>query len=427
MSKLPDPSPRSAIALRIANSRGPINHLRSRRYGLDTMLGRPPVLELYYETGDPHSHLCAQLLPSLAARLKCPLRVLTVPAPSEASYPEADKQRGFALIDAKRIAPAWGLDFPHQAVLPDPVKRSVAAQRLVAIQDPQAFAKQEAELAAALFTNLGINASADSKQAQGQLAHNAKRRSWLGHYLPGMWQFNGEWFWGLDRLDILEQRLRDKNLLEGQEPIITLKPEAAKLPALEPGQPLEFFFSFRSPYSYLAALDMQKLASTLATDLNIRPVLPMAMRGLPVPLEKRLYIVRDVKRRADQAGYAFGRIADPIGAGAERCLNCFPLAKDTTQQLQYLTAAGTAIWSQGVDVATDAGLQYVIETAGMDWPSAKAKLDAGLDLDYAENNRQALFGAGLWGVPSFRIGSFATWGQDRIWMVSEMLKREGKI
>ncbi|MDX1497960.1 MAG: DsbA family protein [Salinisphaeraceae bacterium] len=423
MAKKPAPTPRSAITERIASSHGPINQLRARRFGLDLLLGQPPTLELYYEPGDPHSYLCAQLLPTLAKRLRCPLQVRTVPAPVPASYPEAEKQRGFALIDAKRIAPAWGLDFSHQAILPEESQRQTAAEQLVGINAPDEFAQREAELAQLLFAGKPTTTVRTPEHAKQLLDNNAKRRTWLGHYLPGMWQFNGEWFWGVDRLDILEQRLREKDLLEGTQPLIEFNAAEARLPALDAGHPLEFFFSFRSPYSYLAALDIQSIADSLPIDLQIRPVLPMAMRGFPVPLEKRLYIVRDVKRRADQAGQPFGRIADPIGSGAERCLNCFPLAENTAQQLKFLTTAGTAIWSQGIDVATDEGLQYVVETGGLDWAAAKAKLDAGIDLGYAEENRKALFEAGLWGVPSFRIGSFATWGQDRVWMVRELLAR----
>jgi len=41
----------------------------------------------------------------------------------------------------------------------------------------------------------------------------------------------------------------------------------------------------------------------------------------------------------------------------------------------------------------------------------------------AEDNRAEMFGLGLWGVPSFRIGNTAVWGQDRLWAVEEALKK----
>jgi len=32
-----------------------------------------------------------------------------------------------------------------------------------------------------------------------------------------------------------------------------------------------------------------------------------------------------------------------------------------------------------------------------------------------------MFGLGLWGVPSFKVGECAVWGQDRLWAVQEEL------
>ena len=42
--------------------------------------------------------------------------------------------------------------------------------------------------------------------------------------------------------------------------------------------------------------------------------------------------------------------------------------------------------------------------------------------DTAERNREALFGLGLWGVPSFAVGDTAVWGQDRLWLIEQALR-----
>ena len=39
-----------------------------------------------------------------------------------------------------------------------------------------------------------------------------------------------------------------------------------------------------------------------------------------------------------------------------------------------------------------------------------------------EKNRESLTDMGLWGVPSFRIGELAFWGQDRIWLLSRKIE-----
>jgi len=41
---------------------------------------------------------------------------------------------------------------------------------------------------------------------------------------------------------------------------------------------------------------------------------------------------------------------------------------------------------------------------------------------WAEDNRQAMYECGLWGVPSFRYGDVSCWGQDRLWLIEEAIK-----
>lgn len=417
-SARPRPSWRSRFTPLIA--RGPSRRERRRA-------GGARQLELYYEAGDPHSHLCAQLLPALERRLRIPLVVRVVPPPDEVTFPEPAKQRSWALQDANQIAPAWGLSFVGQR-LPDAEDCKRAARTLVAARNVEDFAKREKTCADALFTREDIRvavrnfAAQDDRSTGRQIVENGKRRRCLGHYLPAMWQFDGEWFWGLDRLDFLEARLRAHGVLAGSEPLAEFNADRAVMPEISAESPVHFWFSFRSPYSYLAALSLHR-RTELHSRLKVRPVLPMVMRGLPVPKEKRFYIVRDAYRLAKQMNAPFGRVADPLGAGVERCLAVFPLADGIEQQLALLGRAGQAVWGEGVDVSTDAGLRYVVERAGLSWQRAKAMLSAPIDIAYAESNREALFEAGLWGVPSFGTEEFATWGQDRIWMIDEIVAR----
>ena len=83
---------------------------------------------------------------------------------------------------------------------------------------------------------------------------------------------------------------------------------------------VDYFYSFRSPYSYLSGPRGFALADEFEIDLRFRGVIPMMMRGESVPTAKRLHTMRDVKREADRLGMPFGRIHDPLGEGATRTL-----------------------------------------------------------------------------------------------------------
>src|SRR5262245_54364737 len=73
---------------------------------------------------------------------------------------------------------------------------------------------------------------------------------------------------------------------------------------------VEVFWSFRSPYSYLATPRLAEIAATYDVDLEIRPVYPLAVRvdGFFKRQDRRwpLYVVRDAFRTAQMLGMPFG-------------------------------------------------------------------------------------------------------------------------
>lgn len=186
---------------------------------------------------------------------------------------------------------------------------------------------------------------------------------------------------------------------------------------------IDLFFSFRSPYSYLAAPRAFALPDRYDVELTFRGVIPMAMRGQSVPMAKRLHTLRDVKREADRLGMPFGRIHDPIGDGALRCLLVSEHAKDAGRVRELVLEAGRAIWSQAVDVADDRGLRLVCERAGLDWTACTTALEDPAIRARVNENTRRLTELGHWGVPVFELDGELFWGQDRIEDVERALSR----
>ncbi len=177
---------------------------------------------------------------------------------------------------------------------------------------------------------------------------------------------------------------------------------------------IRFFFSFRSPYSYLAAPRVFELARRHDVEIDFRGVLPMAMRGQAVPLAKRLHTLRDTKREATRLGLPFGRVHDPIGDGAVRCLRVSEHAKDVGLIEPFVLTASRAIWGEAIEVASDGGLRDVCERAGLDWAACRAAVEDPAMHERVEANTAELAGLGMWGVPVFTLGDECFWGQDRI-------------
>ena len=135
---------------------------------------------------------------------------------------------------------------------------------------------------------------------------------------------------------------------------------------------LHYYLSFRSPYTYIVAQRAKALADAYGAELKLRYVLPMVMRGLPVPPDKRNYITLDAARQARRVGVPFGRVADPVGRPVERGYSLLPWAVREGRGFDYCLAFMRAVWSQGVDAGSDAGMRRIVEAAGLSWVAARA-------------------------------------------------------
>jgi 2-hydroxychromene-2-carboxylate isomerase len=185
---------------------------------------------------------------------------------------------------------------------------------------------------------------------------------------------------------------------------------------------LHFFCSLRSPYTYLAVARVLRLAECYDARLQLRFVLPMVMRGLPVPREKRLYILRDTKREAESLGLPFGRIVDPVGVPTERGLAVLHHAIEAGKGPRFLESFMRGVWAGGIDAGSEGGLSRLAERAGLDVAFVTAALRDSSWRAVAQANREDMLALGLWGVPSFRVDrNPARWGQDRLWQVERDL------
>ncbi len=399
---------------------------RVRRYR-----GIPHQISYFHQVDDPYSGLLAQCLGALVQRYAVELVPHVVGPPSDAAAPDRDRLVAYSRADAQRLSKHWGLAFEDPLAQPPPdAVVSVQAALISGIKQGHFI-----ELASALSRKIWrLNELDEGDPARGlpkvsrteveaHMASASALRRRLGHYLGGMLYYGGEWYWGIDRLHYLEARLQ---ALGVQRAGVTgsLFPPQAELThtsLLEDPPTVDFFFSLRSPYSAIAAPRIFELGRLTGAQVRLRPVMPMVMRGLPVPREKRVYISLDAAREARLRQVPFGRLIDPVGRPVERGLALIPLAESLGYGQAYVLSFMQAVWSEGIDAGSDRGLRHIAERAGLAWPDAQAALQDDQWRGTAEANRKALLELGLWGVPAFRVGKTAVWGQDRLWVVQQAL------
>ncbi len=387
------------------------------------------IVHFFCQIDDPYGPAALDYLSRLAERHALTIALRLVPAPDAAAAPEAAKLAAYSRRDAARVEQALGLG--DGLVAGEPTTGQVArAQRLAAA----AVARDDAATTLARITRAlfsggdALDELAENlgeTDAEAALAEGTVERAKLGHYLGSTTAFEGEFYWGVDRLHYLEARLAAED--ESDAPPICPRldpgPYPATPPAVETPPRLDCYLSFRSPYSLVAAERIGALAAAYGATLSLKFVLPMVMRGLPVPRAKRLYITLDTKREAARQGIAFGTIHDPVGEGVERGLAVLHHVMPSGKGLDFAISFLRGAFADGIDMTNDAGLMKVAARAGVTADEVRAALADESWRAVAEANRADMFALGLWGVPSFQVDDRpGWWGQDRLWMIEDDLR-----
>ena len=398
-------------------------------------VGRQPHTVVYHHTvADPHAHLAIQALPALMRTYDVAWEVVLVPGPDPDSVDRSALRDAWARVDAARVAPWWGYEFPESAAAPNAELIARANAILAHDLTPKRIAAIGGSVGSALWRGDGAAldelarryASADPAATDKALAQGAKRLKRGGHFLPGTFYYGGAWYGGLDRIDHLERRLGDAKLIKrgGRPPALTRK-TLTLTQRTEARPDLEMFLSVRSPYSAISIAPAREMARAMGVRLIARPVLPMVERGVKLGFAKSVYIVRDAAREAAKAGQPFGNIVDPLGAGVARTLAVWSHLDraDPERALDFLIAAMRGTWGAGLDLATDAGLAKVAKAAEVAADEVAAGLADPAWRGRVEAHSDRLADLGLWGVPTFKVGDFAVWGQDRLFLVEAELAR----
>ena len=206
----------------------------------------------------------------------------------------------------------------------------------------------------------------------------------------------------------------------------------------------DIFWSFRSPYSYLAMPRYRAMVEEYDLKLDLRPVYPLAIRqpdffershpgwlrytftdvarlsqylGVPLAPPRPDPIVQDIvtRRIADDQPHIF-RLTR-LGQAAARRGKSLAFADEVSQLLW----GGTPGWNEGDHLAGAAA------RADLDFAELEAEIardPEALDAEIAAN-QAALEAAGHWGVPTLVFEGESFFGQDRIELAVWRMEQTG--
>lgn len=209
---------------------------------------------------------------------------------------------------------------------------------------------------------------------------------------------NGRLYFGGDRLVFLRKELN-----------ITL-PDAE----WQAGAPIDFYFDFSSPYSYLAWAEVKR-ARMQDVSFNLKPILlgalfrEMAINEIPMLSahpNKTAYYYQDLLDWSAFRGTAF------------RFSSHFPLRSITALRIALIDEnvvdpIYAAAWAHDQNISDDGILRDVLNAAGFDGEKLVQASSANEIKDRLKANTAQAIERGVFGLPTFFVDGEQVFGQDR--------------
>ncbi|WP_181198175.1 2-hydroxychromene-2-carboxylate isomerase [Enhygromyxa salina] len=229
-----------------------------------------------------------------------------------------------------------------------------------------------------------------------------------------------ELFWGVDRLGMVERLLCRRS---GRRP-----PEARPARADSNEGPVDVYFDYSSPFSYIGCHRAEQLLGERA---RWRPMLLGALFkrvGTPdVPLftqneAKRQHTAKDLERQAAEAGapYRFPT-RFPMRTVLALRVTLAARAHESREGRRLVHALFQAYWAEDRDISDPDVVAQICDAEGFDGPAliAEAGTQPIKDALFAATN--AAVEAGVFGAPTFVVhtpdGPELYWGADRLDLV----------
>ena len=182
---------------------------------------------------------------------------------------------------------------------------------------------------------------------------------------------------------------------------------------------VDWYFDVISPFAYLQLVRFDRLPDDLA--VNYRPILFAGLLGHwghkgPAEIEaKRIHTYRFSQWRADREGiplrYPPVHPFNPLKA----LRLCIARGSDAST----VRAVFDHIWRDGIGIETESGWRALVERLDID--DADALVSAPEVKDGLRRSTEEAIAAGVYGVPTFRVGEELFWGDDATGMMLDYL------
>ena len=193
---------------------------------------------------------------------------------------------------------------------------------------------------------------------------------------------------------------------------------------------IDFYFDFISPYGYLAATQVERVAAAHGRTVDWHPFLlgvtVMKVMGLKPLMQTPLksdYVRRDKPRLASLLGVPLAS-PDMAGVNSVAAARAFYWAKDRdpAQAVALAKRLLERLWVHGRDITAPEAVAEEAAAAGFDPAALLEALGTQAAKDRLRDEVEAAIARGVFGSPFFIVDGEPIWGVDRLWMLEHWLR-----
>ena len=184
-------------------------------------------------------------------------------------------------------------------------------------------------------------------------------------------------------------------------------------------KPLEFYFDFISPYSFLAHKQIRKIENKEGIKIIYKPVLLGGLHnlhGIKAPAfipAKAKHMVRDCKLIAEKNNIRF-KFNSYFPIRSLNLMRGVLVAEEDNVKKYYIDNIFNTIWRDGLNMNDTIVIQKILQNLNINPKTFSLRTTSSLIKDLLRKKTNDAYEKGVFGAPTFVVNNKIFWGQDRI-------------
>ena len=184
-------------------------------------------------------------------------------------------------------------------------------------------------------------------------------------------------------------------------------------------KPLEFYFDFISPYSFLAHKQIKKIENREGIKIIYKPVLLGGLHnlhGIKAPAfipAKAKHMVRDCKLIAEKNNIRF-RFNSYFPIKSLNLMRGVLIAEEDNIKKYYIDNIFNTIWQDGLNMNDENIINKILKNLNINPKTFALRSTSSSIKDSLRKKTSDAYEKGIFGAPTFVSNNKIFWGQDRI-------------